>query len=356
MANGYFERGEVYKIRMDYGIGGEEGAFRPGVVISGTKTNNVSGLVSVAYLSRKSAGRVRTDFDVETYATGIASYVLCNQIASIDKSRLGGYMGKLDIAEEKAVDDVLEELFDLGYIDSTVIKEKESEIAARDIQIKELKEEVAKLNEQIATRADDDMARKVEIEMWQRLYEKALDQVCSMKLTGDITRRTSMVVAVEEKPEKKVVSEPIVEDEPKLVDINTAKFDELKKCGLSSNIILSIMNKRPHASVEDLKKIPGVTNILYGIVSKKVCCSTQPKPQPVSALVEPDPGHEPERVNINTAKAKEIMAVLGVGNNAAYGITGYRKKNGPFASLEELIDVPYWSEKMLEKHRDKLEV
>lgn len=356
MANGYFERGEVYWIRMDSGFGYEQGVGRPGVILSCNEQNNASGTVTIAFTSKQR----QNSWEAEIEATGCVAYVKVSQIVTVDKTRLGKCIGVLNRSEMNEVDKLLEYYFDLGYVDDTAVKEKETEISVRDIQIKELREEIAKLKAEVAAHADDEMAVKVEIAMWQRLYEKALDQLCSMKLTGDVIRRAEKKApVVEVAPKETVKVEPVVEDEPKLVDINTAKFDELKKCGLSSNVVLSVINGRPYKSVTDLKKVPGFTSTMYGIMSKKLCCVMQPKPKKVtSALVEPDPGYETEtaKVNINTAKAKEIMEVLGCGNNAAYAITSYRNQNGLFTRVEELLSVRYWTESLLKKHRSKLEV
>lgn len=351
MANGYFERGEIYWVSLGNGLS-EISVTRPAVIVSSEKVNR-KGQVAVVFMTTKEKAN---DWDVFTDVTGKDSWIKCDNITTVSTSYLGKCIGVLNSAEMRSVEDSLEKVFDLGYVDDMAVKEKEAEIAARDIQIKELKEEVAKLQAEIAARADDDMARKVETEMWQRLYEKALDQVCSMKLTGDVTRRVEKSPVVNLPPVKR--DEP-VEDEPKQVDINTAKFNELRACGFSNNIALAVINNRPFESVEDLKNLPGVNVAMYGIISKKVCCVAQPKPKKIT--VEPDAGcvaeaPSTEKVNINTATGKEIMATLGVGNNAAYAVTSHRKKNGLFTRVEELSGVRYWSEGMLAKHRDKLEV
>lgn len=348
MANGYFERGEVYWVRLDSGIGAEKGFGRPGVIVSADFLNNSSDLVSVAMTTTKNNGNYM--WNVQNEATDRTSWVQCNQVMSYDKSRLSTCIGKLNSAEMQAVDDALEKVFDLGYIDDSAVKEKEAEIAALKLQLKEQQEEIAKLNAHIDSHADEDMAKKVEIEMWQRLYEKALDQVCSMKLTGDVTRRTE-----KSSPPVKP-AEPKTEDSPKLVDINSCKFTELKKIGLSDNIAMTIVNRRPYKNISDLKNLPGLTSVKYKLIENKIFCSAVKKPI-VSALPEADLGYDPpEKVNINTAKAAEIKEALGCGINAAYAITRHRKTNGLITSLEELASLPFWTKSLLAKYRDKMEV
>lgn len=356
MANGYFERGEVYWVRMDSGFGFEQGVGRPGVILSCDTQNNATETVTIAFCSKQP----QKSWGVEIEATGCTSYVIGNQIATVDKSRLGKCIGVLNKAEMGEVEKLLEDYFDLGYVDDTAVKEKETEIAARDTQIKELKEEITKLKSEIAARDDAETAEKVEIAMWQRLYEKALDQVCSMKLTGDITRRVErkapVVVGAPKEP-----GTPVVEDEPKLVDINTAKFDELKRLGMSNNIALAVIDKRPYKSVEDLKKVPGFTSIMYGIMSKKVCCVVQPK-KIVSALVEPDAGHEAEepaseKVNVNTVKtASEIKRRTGMDMKAACEIINHRKSVGRYEKIEDLLALKKFGETSMKRYGHLLEV
>ena len=128
MADGYFERGEVYQVRMDSGFGSEQGYFRPGLIVSNNQGNATSPTVNVAFLTTKVKP---IGVNIEVGATGRQSWVLCNQIATVDKARLGSYMGILNSYEQAAVDEALETVFDLGYIDDKSIKEKEAEIADR---------------------------------------------------------------------------------------------------------------------------------------------------------------------------------------------------------------------------------
>lgn len=357
MANGYFERGEMYDILFNEGFDGEIAAHRPGIIVSNDKGNRTSPTVLMVYTTTSNAPNKNIGVNCQFTLNGWTNYVLCNQIATINKTRLKKFYGRVTDADMDAIDACLEEALDLGYVDDTALKEKDTEIAALNLQISDLRKEIANLNEQLAKHEDDESVHRVEVEMWQRLYDKALDQVCSMKLNGDITRRAEKQP---ELPKPPVKEQPQPKVEPGLVDINSASFDALKACGISNNIILQIVNRRPHKSVEDLKKIPGVTNVLYGIVSKKVCCIA---PKIKSALPQPDTGCEEDevslvktKVNINTATGKEIAEALGMCRTTAYNITGYRKKHGRYTCLEELLNVPQFGQRTLDRFRDMLEV
>ncbi len=62
-----------------------------------------------------------------------------------------------------------------------------------------------------------------------------------------------------------------------------------------------------------------------------------------------------EPVNINTADAQALAeAINGVGLKRAEAIIEYRRENGPFTSVDELMQVQGVGEKTLEKSRERL--
>lgn len=66
------------------------------------------------------------------------------------------------------------------------------------------------------------------------------------------------------------------------------------------------------------------------------------KPNPKKELI-------PVSVNINTADIEELQLLPGVGKTYAERILEYRKTNGNFTSVEELINIKGIGEKRLEK-------
>ena len=62
------------------------------------------------------------------------------------------------------------------------------------------------------------------------------------------------------------------------------------------------------------------------------------------------------RVNVNTASAKELEALPGVGEVIAQRIVDYRAANGPFASVDELVYVKGIGAATLEKLRPYADV
>lgn len=374
--NGYFERGEVYWVRMDTGLGTEQGVGRPGVILTNDDLNQKNTVVTIAFLSRKFHPGQKY---VEVYATGEKSYVICHQMMTYDKSRLGKYCGKLNAAEQKAVDDAMEQVLDLGYKDDEALKEKDREIEARDAVIAEKDAEIQSLKDRMKNQeeanADELASLRMEISMWTRMYNKALDAVVDMKFTNDLFLRGHI------KPEEPPVTPPVVEsaeesapelkEEPQVkqpvendevenerVDINTCTMTALKKLGFSLPMAKKIKEARPFSSVEDLKRVNGLKASMYRVVESKLCCTPVVVAEEpvvtgvVTAEKDPDPGFEP--VDINTATGKDLIAV-GFANGTAYKITGYRNRNGLFHSVDDLRYVPI-SQAMIDRFRDHLTV
>ena len=62
------------------------------------------------------------------------------------------------------------------------------------------------------------------------------------------------------------------------------------------------------------------------------------------------------KININTADASELQKLTGIGPGKAKSIIDYRNKNGPFKSVDDLLNVSGIGEKTLEKIRDEIVV
>jgi competence protein ComEA len=62
------------------------------------------------------------------------------------------------------------------------------------------------------------------------------------------------------------------------------------------------------------------------------------------------------KVNINTASAEELETLPGVGPAMAQKILEYRKANGPFKRVEELLNIKGIGEKSFQRMKDKVTV
>lgn len=60
------------------------------------------------------------------------------------------------------------------------------------------------------------------------------------------------------------------------------------------------------------------------------------------------------KININTASKELLMEINGIGESLATRIIEYRTQNGPFESIEEIVNVSGIGQKKLENMRDMI--
>ena len=362
--DGEFYRGEIYLMRMDYGVGSEEGTTRPAVIVSSDRGNESCPTLMCAFMtSQLKYGAI----NVETMATGKRSWVMGNQLRSLDKQRALKYLGTLSDDDMAAVDKALCVAMSLGVsADESEIEELEAELDEKDAAIKEKDAEIEKKDERIAeleakvAELDENTAATVHNDMWKKLYDKALDELVNIKMTGDIDRlmkeKSATVAAVpevktavekpqiEKAPEVKVAP---VEAEPVKPEINTCTEADLKKIGCSALVAHSIVANRPYKAVDDLRRVPYLVTVTYKLIKDKVVCVP---------VVEKTTEEKPSgKLNINTATVED-MERIGISPKTAQMIRAYRNKNGKFKSLDELLNVPRWGNGCALKYGPMLEV
>jgi competence protein ComEA len=77
----------------------------------------------------------------------------------------------------------------------------------------------------------------------------------------------------------------------------------------------------------------------------------------IAAIAAPTAKPEAGNVDLNQADAPTLQRELsGVGEAKAKAIVAYREGNGPFASVDELLEVKGIGKAILDKNREKLEV
>lgn len=97
------KRGEVYYIRATaYPTGSEISQGRPALIVSNDKNNTFSNTVEVVYLT--SAEKKDLPTHVKARVRGVLSTVLCEQINTVSKAKIGEYVGELSVAEMQMVD------------------------------------------------------------------------------------------------------------------------------------------------------------------------------------------------------------------------------------------------------------
>ncbi len=63
-----------------------------------------------------------------------------------------------------------------------------------------------------------------------------------------------------------------------------------------------------------------------------------------------------DKININTASAEELTDLNKVGPKTAQRIVEYREANGPFKTVDDLVNVKGVGDKILELNKDRLTV
>ncbi len=70
----------------------------------------------------------------------------------------------------------------------------------------------------------------------------------------------------------------------------------------------------------------------------------------------PDAAEAIEKVSINTADAERLMSLNGIGAVKANAVIAYRQQNGPFKSIEEIMNVKGIKKATFEKIKDSISV
>lgn len=340
--NGTYLRGEIYWLEagvISYPEGRLMDKRRPVVIVSNNKGNERADAVNVLFMTtQEGAGGHDKVF---TWASKPRkSWVMCTQVFCVNKEYLTDYVGQLSPREMSSVDANLREFLALERGEAPadkiaiasrdeIIKTKEEELriqgerlSAYEADVKRLTEEIESLKLDMQDLSDN---HRYEVDLWQRMYSKAVDSVVNMQLERDVLRRTELRCGNVDKP---VVTEVTKVEEPPVKLEEPQKVDE------------------PKPEVEEKPKKPRKPR------KKKEPVVEQLEMEVIEELKPAVSG----KVNVNTATAVEIKEATGMSMTVAFCITGYRKKHGDYKSLEDLTKVQRFSESMLARYRDKLEV
>jgi len=77
-------------------------------------------------------------------------------------------------------------------------------------------------------------------------------------------------------------------------------------------------------------------------------------PTPEEVKQEAEAQRADGRVNLNTADAKELMSLSGIGESKAEAIVRYREEKGGFRSIEEIMNIEGIKEGVFQKIKDKI--
>lgn len=152
------------------------------------------------------------------------------------------------------------------------------------------------------------------------------------------------------------------------IDPNVASEEELDRLpGVGASRALRIVQEReqngPFASIEDLTRVPGIGARSLERLRPHLRVATSGSRLRAggadgggagrsgvtdgSGTLDPAPGTEP--VDLNRATAGELRALPGIGPVTAERIVAFRKENGRFARVADLIEVPGVGPRTLER-------
>ena len=111
------KRGDIYRANLDPVLGSEQGGTRPVVIVQNNRGNQSSPTVIVAPItSQRKKLTQKTHVAVNPPEGGLKypSLILCEQLRTLEKSRLSRYLGTLSAPTLQLVDDALQQALGTG--------------------------------------------------------------------------------------------------------------------------------------------------------------------------------------------------------------------------------------------------
>ena len=167
------KRGDIYYIESYYSTGSEQKAGRPAIIVSNRMNNAYSPTFEVVYMTTQPKTDLPTHVTVR--ATGKESVALCEQIHTVDESRIGSFCGRCSPQEMTKVDIAL-----LISLDLTTGKETTKKVVevVKEVPVEVIKEVPAPQDEKMAAEL---VAAKAQLSLVQQMYGELLRQLTSPK-------------------------------------------------------------------------------------------------------------------------------------------------------------------------------
>ena len=161
----------------------------------------------------------------------------------------------------------------------------------------------------------------------------------------------------------------VKEDKPLQLDIRIATFEELLCLSeireKRAKDIIAYRETNPFTSVNQIMNIKGIgaktyAKILpdllaFGDTTNFKLASTPSSTSKIKNKTS-SKAENTSIININTANLEELCTLSGIGKVKAQAIIDWRKENGSFANIEDLMKVKGIGPKTLEKNKDRLTV
>lgn len=181
------KRGDIYYINSLYTEEGcEQRAGRPAVIVSNDMCNEFSQVVEVVYLTTQPKKDLPTHVFIRS--SNCPSTVLCEQISSVSKDRIGEYIGKLTKLEQLAVDNALAISLGIDFEQpEPVVKMREpteeelqkliEERQKQPAEIKAVKEPNGPTSEELAGIFKEAFILKAERDVYKKMYDELLERI-----------------------------------------------------------------------------------------------------------------------------------------------------------------------------------
>lgn len=149
-----FYREDIFFIAHSPVSGSEQGGHRPGVIVSNDLANRYSPNVEVVFLTSQEKKPMPTHVPVQCK---VPSTALCENIQTVSKERLDGFVRSCTAEEMKQIDSAL--LYSLGI---------------RSASVEEAPQQAANTPD---PKADIQCREEIERDLYKNLYEQLLERV-----------------------------------------------------------------------------------------------------------------------------------------------------------------------------------
>lgn len=143
-------RGEIRYMMKSEAIGSEQSGGRPVIIVSNEQCNKVSPVITVVPITTQEKIPLPTHFKLNEDKYPVYGTVLCEQIQSCSKLRLGQYVGDIDEHDIHRIEDCIKIQLALKAsqaaqpLVTTIVKTDNSALEAAQEQIKDLQAQLIK--------------------------------------------------------------------------------------------------------------------------------------------------------------------------------------------------------------------
>lgn len=289
------KRGDVFYLKADDAWGREISVGRPMLILSSDGEISRAPVVIVASLTTTPREYVPSAVRVES--TSRESWVLCNQLRSVDKERLVDYMCTLSSEEMEKVEEALTQTLGLPKTTAEV----------------------------------DELGTMVELEMYKRLYEKALTDLVEVRHQFNLLKLAATSnYGVPKKEEPRLEVDTVALKTRMMGGELVDPVDREEEIPRELRSVYSCNDDNDRGlTPEEIDE--------YLLAAGLPATSHLPQNGGVLGKAKVRPGAKP--VNVNTATRKDFLE-LGMGEGVSGNIIRFRNKYGKFSDFGELLQVP----------------